>query len=381
MTKSSLTKNILVFSDVHLNHKKTNTRFIIENIKTYIHEVINKESIDCVFIAGDLFDSLMYLNSIELSPIIAWIDTFLTLCSERGTSVRVLEGTPSHDWRQSRLFNSIISVNPHLKNKLDFAYHDDLTIEHVSKLGMNVLYIPDEYGLTAEYTFDAVLKKLKEHNLSKVDLVIMHGLFDFQELGTNGIPKSKSTHQSINYLNICNRYIFVGHSHIHTFYKRILVEGSFDRLAHGEESSKGFIVAKLDNDPENDEFYFVENKGAKIYKTIEARNDDIDKFRKLIERHVAKHPVGSHFRILIRNTFSIYPNVDLVFKDYPDYYFTKKPIDTKKEETISKIDKVKSTGITINKNTLKGIVVDKINTYKSDPIIKELALKQLEEFL
>lgn len=381
MTNSLLTKKILVFSDVHLNNKKTPTKFIVNNIRKYIHELIHKESIDCVFIAGDLFDSLMYLNNIELNSIMSWITAFLNLCMEKGTSVRVLEGTPSHDWRQSRLFDSIISANTSLYSKLDFKYHDDLTIEYIDKLKMNVLYIPDEYGLTAEYTFNKVLEKLEENKLSKVDLVIMHGLFDFQEIGPANAPMNKATHRSLNYLNICNHYIFVGHSHIHTFYKRILVEGSFDRLAHGEESPKGFIMSILDKNPLNDEFYFIENKDAKIYKTIEVRSTDIETIRRQIDRHTKKSPIGSHIRILISNTNPNYSNIDMVTKDYPDYFFIKKPIKTKEVPIKTKIEKMSHAGITINKSTLKGIILDKMNTIDANNDIKEKAIHELNSFL
>jgi DNA repair exonuclease SbcCD nuclease subunit len=374
-----MAKKILVFSDVHLNHKKTPTKYIIDNIRKYIHDVIYKESIDCVFIAGDLFDSLMYLNNIELNSIISWISTFLNLCMEKNTSIRVLEGTPSHDWKQSRLFDLIIGSNQSLYKKLDFKYHDDLTIEYVDKLKMNVLYIPDEYGLTAEYTFNKVLEKLEEHNLSKVDLVIMHGLFDFQEIGPTA--GNKATHKSLNYLNICNHYVFVGHSHVHTFYKRILVEGSFDRLAHGEESAKGFIVATLNDDPTNDEFYFMENKDAKIYKTIEIRSTDIEKAINQVERHINKLPKGSHLRMLVKSTNPIYNNIDIISKNYPDYFFTKKPIKDDEPTIKTKIEKVNHSGITINQTTLKGIILDKMNTIDADPDIKKRAIEQLNEFL
>ena len=376
-----LTKNILTFSDVHFRHKKTPTKFIIENLTNYVHDYIYKEPVDCVFIAGDLFDSLMNLNNIELSPIIAWISSFLTLCAERGTAVRALEGTPAHDWKQSRLFNDIIQIKPSLKSKLDYAYHDDMAIEYVQKLCMNVLYIPDEYGLTAEYTFQQVLKKMEEHHLSKVDLVIMHGLFDFQEIGPQNVPMNKATHRSIQYLNICNHYVFVGHSHVHTCYKRILVEGSFDRLAHGEESPKGFIAARLESDPKNDEFYFIENKGAKIYKTIEIRTEDMERCRKQLERHMSKHPAGSHFRLLIKNTNPLYSVVDVITKNYPDYYFTKKSIETKKVPSKITIEKVSHDGITINQQTLKGIVVNKITTMNMDLDIQNRAIIALDEFV
>lgn len=373
-----MTKQILVFSDVHLRHKKTPVKYIIENIKRYIHSVIYGESIDCVFIAGDLFDSLINLNSIELTSIISWINTFLTLCAERNTSVRILEGTPSHDWKQSKLFQSIINIKDSLKEKLDFLYHDDLTIEYVKKLGMNVLYIPDEYGLTSDYTFQQVQNKLKEYGLSKVDLVIMHGLFDFQEINTGSKSISKTIHKSENYLDITNHYIFVGHSHMHIFFKRILVEGSFDRLAHGEEEPKGFILAKLETNPTDDSFYFIENKTAKTYKTIEIKTSDIGKFKKQIEKEISKLSKESYIRLLIKNTNPIYTLIDSIVKDYSEFNFTKKVLEDKKAKPKINIEKISHDGITINQNTLRGIVKDKISMMTISDAIKEKAIDILD---
>ena len=57
--------------------------------------------------------------------------------------LRILEGTPSHDWKQSKLF---IHLNDLTKAGTDVKYIDSLSIEYIDKFGINVLY-PDEISM------------------------------------------------------------------------------------------------------------------------------------------------------------------------------------------------------------------------------------------
>ena len=66
----------IVTSDIHLGHKNTPTEHIIRSFKTHILNDKNKD-IDVLFIAGDLFDHLLYLNTKEAQQSIAFIHHLL----------------------------------------------------------------------------------------------------------------------------------------------------------------------------------------------------------------------------------------------------------------------------------------------------------------
>ena len=64
-----------------------------------------------------------------------------------------------------------------------------------------------------------------------------------------------------------NGLIFIGHVHKSSQYGRIIAQGSFDRLSHGEEDPKGHMRATRKTDGTHD-IVFIENKKAKKYITI-----------------------------------------------------------------------------------------------------------------
>ena len=99
----------------------------------------------------------------------------------------------------------------------------------------------------------------------EVDIAIMHGQFHYQ------FPRIKldSSHDEQEYLNMVKHYIHIGHIHTHSSYDRIIAQGSFDRIAHGEEENKGCVVAKIDTtNRENDEWMFLVNDKAMRFITL-----------------------------------------------------------------------------------------------------------------
>ena len=81
--------------------------------------------------------------------------------------------------------------------------------------------------------------------LTKVDYAVMHGQFDYQlPKHITGMPR----HDSQKYLDIVKHYIFIGHIHTHSVYDRIIAQGSFDRLTHGQEEPKGYVVSIVDDE-------------------------------------------------------------------------------------------------------------------------------------
>ncbi len=367
--------NILVFSDVHLGHHKTKTDYIISNLRTVIHYLIENEKIDLVCIAGDLIDRRLWSDDIVLSSIIGYIYELMTICKNNNVSLRVMKGTPSHDWDQLKLFNLVYEK---LNEKFDFAYYDDVIIEYNERLKKTILYIPDEWGMTAEYTFNYVKKLMKDKNLSQIDLAFMHGMFDYQVASLPNMPFSKSVHKSSDYLSIIKYYIFIGHIHTFSTFERIIAEGSFDRLAHNEEEDKGCVLFHLDDDVSKCSYEFIVNKNAKIYKTIEVKQKDINKAISFIEKEIKKYPKDSYIRLLLNKDSPFISIYDKFVLNQLDYHFSKKILNNDKtKETMTK--DFKKSDVTINEKNIHTILKNKLDNLSIDSNIKSYAIKIFEE--
>lgn len=293
--------------DIHLGHSNTSTAHVIASLEDAFpdNEVTGK--LDVIFLAGDIFDRLMTTNDPNYVLIQLWVVRFLSMCSRRKISVRVLEGTPSHDWKQSVLFETMRYVG---NIDVDLIYVRDLWIER-HPLGFTVLYVPDEWRPDPNDTYMEVCQKLREEGLEKVDLAIMHGNFEYQLPAGAHAP----CHNAERYLDLVEHYIFINHIHKHSQYKRIYASGSLDRLAHGEENPKGHLRVTIDQ-VNGDSILFVENKTAQTYLTIDCSDLTLEESFKRLEV-VKDYPEDSHVRVMALRDDPILVNMELLRSSYP----------------------------------------------------------------
>jgi hypothetical protein len=311
-----------VVSDVHVGHHRTKSDFIINNLTVAFFDSGLLSTIRFFVIAGDFFDRLLMLPVEDVRTIENWVVRFLSICEQNNVIVRVLEGTPSHDWKQSRMFED---KNRHMGNKVNLKYVETLSIEYIPELEASVLYVPDEWADEADDTWRQVTALMRGMGMESVDFAIMHGCFKYQ------LPiQSLASHDEERYLSIVNQGIWIGHHHLHTRYDRIFAQGSFDRLSHGEESPKGFGLYHIKDGKGT--FEFVENPNAKIYKTINLVGMPLD------EAVVAlapcnDYPIGTHFRIVTRRTDGVSSNMAVIKDRFPGYYWTPQLEDLETNET------------------------------------------------
>lgn len=293
----------LVTSDVHLGHENTPTTHIIQSFKTHILSDIHKD-LDILFISGDLFDRLLDLNSKEVYFIIEFFNYLLSYCTVNNIRLRVLEGTPSHDWGQSQI---LVKLNDIRTNKCDLKYHKVLDIEYIEELNHHILYIPDEWTNSHDELEQQIQVKLQEHSITKVDTAILHGQFQYQIAG----KKYGGFHYKEEYfLNLIKGFIHVGHYHTYTYLDRIIANGSLERLVHGEEDPKGYVVVQ------NNTYTFFENTSAYIYKTIHAT---AAMTLERLDKQIAKYPKESRIRILLSKDHPfnlIFSEIKLRYLDY-----------------------------------------------------------------
>ena len=320
-------------SDVHLGNKRNTATEIISNLNAFFNDYKPIDDLDILFIAGDLFDTFLQLATPDSAEITIWMNRLVMWCARNNIRLRVLEGTPSHDWRQSRLFETVISVNG---VRLDFKYVDTLYIEHIEDLGIDVLYVPDEWSPSTDKTLEQVRGLLASNGINKVDLAIMHGQFGYQ---LPSAAMKAPRHDENAYLNLVRHFISIGHVHVHSVYGRILAQGSFDRLSHNEESPKGGIEFTIHSDGSR-EFFFIENKRAKIFKTVTCKDKDIDVALRYIDKQTKSLPIDSHVRIRASKMHPIMSGVDELKNRYPHFVITKIAIEEEVEETELALEEV-----------------------------------------
>jgi len=362
----------LVLSDIHLGHSRTKTEYIVNSLHNYF-ATNNKlfKKLDIIFIAGDTFDKLLFTSSKEYILAIDWLTTLALYCVKNNIKLRMLEGTPGHDWRQVESFYTIISK---LDISLDYRYIQDLSIETMDDLGISILYMPDEVNHEAGKTYLEVKSLLEAAGRTQVDIGIFHGQFHHQ------LPmiKLESSHNEEDYLSIVKYYINIGHIHISSSYGRILAQGSFERLAHGEEGSKGGMVMNIYHTGDMD-FIRVINKLAKTYVTYDMTNLDDSDIVKSLQSKLKKLDTGSRVRVIVANMVDTSILKPLTSR-YQDIIFTVDKLKNKKENIIiRKNPAIKP--FEIKKENLEELMessLTKANITGSD---LDIALKELKDVM
>lgn len=353
----------LVLSDIHLGHRINKSSRIYENIVYFFtkHEELIKD-IDYLFLAGDFFDTFLASYSEDYLIATNALTYIITWCKSRNVKLRVLEGTPSHDWGQAKVISSIIKE---LNIDIDYKYIDDLCIENDHEYGINILYIPDEYKHKAEDTLKDVKKLMNDLKLTKVDIAIMHGQFNYQ------IPmvKLESSHDESEYLSLVDRYISIGHIHVHSSKDRIIAQGSFDRLAHNEEEPKGGVIFSINKERDKDQWIFLENKHAMIFKTVDLTNsDDVDKVIKNLTSHL---PKNSAIRFIVNDKDKFLNKLQefkKITKDYNVKIVVPDVKTLKKGEDILNHEQIKT--FTITRDNIVDLVTNELNIQNVDENLK-----------
>lgn len=227
------------FGDVHLGLPSNPAPRIIDNIRKWLHPVIKRGDIDVVFIAGDLFDRLLFLNDPYIGEIDSWLVEFITLCALTNTELICLEGTPRHDRKQSKRLEHLHSL---FSDKCKFRYIQTLTIEYVESIRQYVLFVPDVIRDSAQTTINDIRVLMREMGIEKVGTAVMHGEFKYQ------LPiVSKHSHDESDYEAIVEHVILINHVHTFSTKGKIIAPGSFDCTAHGFKGQFGAVEVTYEN--------------------------------------------------------------------------------------------------------------------------------------
>lgn len=247
-------KRILFLSDLHNLHQRVPTYYIVESELEMVRAYA--PYIDALYITGDYWDDSKYTRNEHVHVATSGISTILGLAKHHGFSVRILNGTPSHDYGQSEMF---ISLNSGIG--ADVKYLNKIGIFYDESIKMHVGWVEDEYNVNAKDTEVEFSRLLREHGLDSVDLMVMHGCFKFQ------LPiESVSSHCERFWQKVVKYSIVIGHDHRFKFYGKITVPGSLERLSFNEEEDKGGLV--IDFRGEDVKQYLHVNKRACLQLTV-----------------------------------------------------------------------------------------------------------------
>lgn len=311
-TKTCKKINFLEISDVHLGHHRTKTPRIIDGLYKLLPENEETRNLDLIIIAGDLFDRLLQKNDEWMWMIEIWAMWLLRKCAEHGIVLRILEGTPSHDWKQSKMF---LTYNEGAQFKADVRYVADLEYEYHEGLGLSLLYLPDEWHPDLLHSYKEAKRLLAENGVERADIIVMHGQFEYQLPEHVGIE----FHDSTAWQSLVNYFIFCGHIHQTSQRGKILVAGSFDRLSHGDESPKGYLRGTISTDG-NHKVRFVENQCALQYRTIDCRGLSVHEAMLKIEAGL-KLPDGSFIRIEANSDDNVASAIPVLKEQYPQFFW------------------------------------------------------------
>lgn len=345
-----------VISDIHLGHRHNPTERIVVNLKKAFPRNAETASLDVIYIAGDVFDTLITYDDPDIGYITQWIIYMLTLCQEYGIMLVVLEGTPSHDREQSKNFEYLNDV---YQIGCDLRYIKTLSIEYFPEFDVNVLFVPDELAGGPEKTLQDVKDMMRSKGLEKIDHAIMHGQFEFQLPAHVNAPK----HNSIAYLELVEGHISIGHDHTEKHHDsgRIHAQGSFDRLGHGYESPKGHMRFLQQMDGSWD-IKFVVNEDAMQFITIDCNGLSLEETFDKIEKRVEPFTERSFFRIRAQSDHPIFTNMDSLIRLGPLHSWTKDAERTKVDESVVPLteEDTRFIPITITRENLVELVLDRI---------------------
>lgn len=365
MTSSRSELRIASISDIHLGHPRNPTRDIIENLKLAFPDNAETAQLDLIVLGGDVFDDLLSLPREEVLDIDFWILDLLRLCKKHDILLYVLEGTPSHDWKQSQRFEAI---NTMAKVGAALKYVTTLSIEYIERFNLNLLFVPDEWESTTEKTLAQVRELMQARDLEQVDYAFMHGQFEYQ------LPEfvKAQKHSSEAYLALVKHLIFIGHVHRHSSFERIIAQGSFDRLAHGEEEPKGHVRATIHADGTY-QVTFVENVGAKIFKTINCNAYGLDETLAVIDAAMQSVPENAFVRIEGHETNPIFSTFEVLVRRYPLITWSKLVHKDDEEEKVVTLDMEDTyVPITITRDNIETLLMERLARHPlADAVLSE----------
>ena len=218
----------------------------------FIQKIMTLPRLDIISINGDLFDHKLLSNSDAVLYASLFVDELCRVAKMFRATLILIEGTPSHECGQLKLFY-------HYINDPDLDIRIVNTIQYVYTHGAKILCIPELHGVDK-----SVYNEFLYQNYC--DQVFGHMTFKGAVFGNNvGTGRLFCIEDFLR----CRGPIISGHVHKPgCFDKDFYYCGSPLRYKFGEEEAKGFLIVLMDLDNRRYYTHFEEITSFR-YDTIE----------------------------------------------------------------------------------------------------------------
>ena len=235
---------ILVLSDLHFGHKRIPGEHIYNNLKSIVYPKLS--TIDLVVFTGDTFHSLLDFNNDTSKYVILFLHELFYMSHQYHFGIRFLRGTFTHDRNQVQYIKQN-AIRYFGNIKVDLKTYSDISLdtETIKKETIRCLYLPDDLPYNSqEDVLETVQHMLDAKKWEYVDIIFGHGyMAHVLAPGVRG-PKVLYTLEALS--RICTHLVVFGHVHTPSIkkYKKItgIYVGSFERMCHGEEEPKGYLI-------------------------------------------------------------------------------------------------------------------------------------------
>lgn len=308
---------VAVTGDIHLHHPRVPTRRIIQHLDTMFGNEVMKY-LDVVVLNGDVMDRRLSMEAEDFTDIFDWMGRFLRTAKRHAVRVVIVEGTRSHDHRQSQLFqfiNNLAFIDA------DLHYHDELTIVELYP-GYTALLVPDEVNHDASVTAGQVQDLLNLRGLEQVDFSFMHGMFRYQ-----APIETPVSHNETFYTKITKQRVVINHIHTPSSNGIIRAPGSPVRLKHGEEEDKGFYIVSIKGDEVFE--WFVETEGNVNWITVDVTGLDLPQVYEILDGYDKTLADGDNLRLRMTRNCPSKASLRVIKHRYGRLKFTEDFVDGK----------------------------------------------------
>lgn len=307
-------------------------------------------------IAGDVTDRDMALGDLASRTLVSLFLDIFRETHERDIPILVLRGTLSHDRHHLRTLETLHEKGP-WTNALH--YRETVSVLREPKTGLSFGFLPDNLPhASSDAAISALRAEMDSAGLDRLDHVILHGTFD--HLAPNGIDLGPSMYR-IDQFPFVRGLVLSGHVHTPSLTGQVLMNGSFDRLCHGEEEPKGFFV--LEDDGTDVRTVFVENIHATGFRTIRARKAETEAVLFKRVKEVLEDPHVRHLRYLGDDPVRRQALGTWLKDTHPEIRYTHGPLDRVPKPSLSVLKRTLDLP-EITEDSLPGLVLDFLKTRK-----------------
>lgn len=354
MTSWTSTFKWLWTQDIHFGVPSIPVGAVTNSFKA-VYDAAKRRGIKKVVIGGDITDRPLDLTndySIEFIQFGIWL---LNDAEENDIEIIVIEGTPSHDWKQARLLQKL---KESIGSKAKLVYISTLSILYLEDFGY-VLVVPDQWRPSTQTTLAEVKALLKEKNLEQVDWAFMHGSFDFQIV--EFLRKRLDLHDSAEYSRIVKKGIFIGHEHTRSSYLNIHCAGSIDRTKHGQEEEKGgFFVEELITGKIHVEF--IRNSKSQIFKDILVDNLTPDQIFLAIDKLKIDLEKYANIRLVATKNIDVVSEFIKKYKlIYPEVKWSLKDLSINEGKTeLIELERLEFSKVNLDASAIQEIIIGRL---------------------